>query len=157
MIKARLEKTSCWLDPDTIDEKASDSALRLLSMYDKKPDYIIKVGIANRLRFDVVHFMYGRKVRQAEVDHMGFDRTVDPTDLTQDPILSLDTTDLYHLSQSTYYRHAVLAIAQAKGKRYCKDRAQELRYVFLMLRKGVEPNAKRTHLRHHRPRGHGSN
>ncbi len=155
MIRAKASASGIRI-PD-IKGKAEEAALLLLEQY-KKPGYRVVKDIAGRLSFDVRKVLYNPKQRRIESE-IELDTTVliRPKEISQDPILSVDKVDLYHLHGCTHYSQAIKAIAQAKGKAYCYHRAQELRYVFLMLRKGVEPNGKRKNLRNHRPRRHGPN
>lgn len=153
MIRAKARKSGVFI-PD-IKHKAGEAALLLIEQY-KKPGYRVVKDIAGRLSFDVRKVLYGPSQRNAEKE-VELETTVltMPKELSQDPILSVDSLDLYHLFSSPHYSQAIKAIAQAKGKAYCYQRSQELRYVFLMLKKGVELNAQRKNLCKHRPRGHG--
>lgn len=153
MIKAKAFKAKVFI-PEA-KAKAEEAALLLIEQY-KKPGYRVVKDIAGRLSFNVLKVLYGPRQREMERE-TELDTTLltIPKELSQDPILSVDTADLYHLFASLHYSQAIKAIAQTKGKAYCYAKAQELRYVFLILKKGVEANAKRKNLRIHRPRSHG--
>jgi len=131
---------------DRIDEIATDATLRFLGMYED-PLWRWNGNIANRLIMDVRHLMYGPKTIQSEQvvsidDHIN-DAIQPAHELSSDPILDLDKVDLYHLAVNQYYKRAILAIAAVKGKEYCYEKCQSLRYVFLILKKGNESHEKK--------------